>query len=132
MSQKLLEKKEIVKYIQELFSYILFYLNVKSSYMKKNNKSYIKSFNLSKKLFFIFLVLIILLIFLLYFLFHENMNTINQQVQLLYLFLLVIFLASSFLYIKVINFGEFLRNLSIWVLIASFLAIIFIVFNLNI
>ena len=60
------------------------------------------------------------------------MNTINQQVQLLYLFLLVIFLASSFLYIKVINFGEFLRNLSIWVLIASFLAIIFIVFNLNI
>ena len=70
----------------------------------------------------IFIVYYLILVTL-YFYFPESVSSTDDQMNLLYLLALVTFVSSSLLFIRIINFGEFIRNLSLWLLIASILII---------
>ncbi len=79
--------------------------------------------NLGTVLFLILISFIILVLVTLYFYFPESISSTDDQMNLLYLLALVTFVSSSLLFVRIINFGEFIRNLSLWLLIASILII---------
>ena len=80
-------------------------------------------------LFLIFIAFITLILIVLYFYFPDSITSTDDQMHLLYLIALVTFVSSSLLFVRTINFGEFIRNLSLWLLIVSILIIGFTMQN---
>ncbi len=80
-------------------------------------------------LFLIFIAFITLILIVLYFYFPDSITSTDDQMHLLYLIALVTFVSSSLLFVRIINFGEFIRNLSLWLLIVSILIIGFTMQN---
>tara|TARA_Y100000590_G_scaffold464389_1_gene633714 strand:- start:1092 stop:1820 length:729 start_codon:yes stop_codon:yes gene_type:complete len=90
---------------------------------KDNNNHHTKRPKLGTFLFLVFILFITSILIVLYFYFPESISSTDDQMHLLYLLALVTFFSSSLLFVRIINFGEFLRNVSIWFLIASIVVI---------
>ena len=88
-----------------------------------NNELRFKRPQLGTILFLIFIGVISLALAALYFYFPESISSTDDKAHLLYLLALVTFVSSSLLFVRIFNFGEFLRNISLWLLIASIFVI---------